>query len=64
MIPEFQSLMLPLLKSVNDGQIHTMQETIQVLAKELNLSEEDLDEWLPSKSQKNFTTMYIGPKLI
>ncbi|MEO5945351.1 MAG: restriction endonuclease [Chitinophagaceae bacterium] len=54
MIPEFQSLMLPLLKSASDGQIHTMQETIHILAKQLNLTEEDLNEWLPSKSQKKF----------
>ena len=54
MIPEFQSLMLPVLKFAGDGQIHSMHETIEVLAKQLNLTDDDLNEWLPSKSQKKF----------
>ncbi len=54
MIPEFQTLMLPILKLASDGLIHTMQETIESLAKQLELTEEDLNEWLSSKSQKKF----------
>ncbi len=54
MIPDYQTLMLPLLKYVSDGQIHHIQEAISILAKQLNLTEEDLNEWLPSKSQKKF----------
>jgi restriction system protein len=54
MIPEFQTLMLPILKLATDGQIHTVQETINVLAKQLNLTEDDLNEWLPSGNQKRF----------
>ena len=52
MIPEFQTLMLPLLKYVSDGQIHNIKESISTLAKQLNLTEEDINEWLPSKNQK------------
>lgn len=54
MIPDYQSLMLPLLKNISDGQIHNMQDAISKLARQLNLTEEDLNEWLPSKSQKKF----------
>ena len=54
MIPDYQSLMLPILKLVIDGQVHNIQDTIIDLAKQLNLSEDDLNEWLPSKSQKKF----------
>ena len=54
MIPDYQSLMLPLLKYVSDGKVHHIQDAISVLAKQLNLNEEDLNEWLPSKSQKKF----------
>lgn len=54
MIPDYQSLMLPLLKYIADEKIHHIQDAINVLAKQLNLSEEDLNEWLPSKSQKKF----------
>lgn len=54
MIPEFQTLMLPILKLTSDGNVHTMHTTIETLAKQLKLTEEDLNEWLPSKSQKKF----------
>jgi restriction system protein len=45
---------LPLLNFISDGQIHSIKEAIESLAKEFKLSEEDLNEWLPSKSQKKF----------
>ena len=54
MIPDFQSLMLPILKLASDRNIHTIRETIEVLAKQLELTDDDLNEWLPSKSQKKF----------
>lgn len=54
MIPDYQTLMLPLLKFIKDEQIHNTQEAIGHLAKEYNLTEEELNEWLPSKKQKTF----------
>ena len=54
MIPDYQTLMLPLLKSVSDGKTHNIQELIDHLSKEFKLTEEDLNEWLPSKNQKTF----------
>jgi len=54
MIPDYQSLMLPLLKLISDKQIHSIKDVIEILGKEFNLSEEDLNEWLPSKKQKTF----------
>jgi restriction system protein len=54
MIPDYQSLMLPLLKFINDGAIHNTHEAVNYLAKEINLSEEELNEWLPSKKQKTY----------
>ncbi|MEO6669455.1 MAG: restriction endonuclease [Ferruginibacter sp.] len=54
MIPDYQTLMLPLLKFVCDGRTYNIQELITHLSKEFNLTEEDLNEWLPSKSQKTF----------
>lgn len=47
-VPDFQSLMLPLLKFSADGEEHTMQEARDWLAKLMGLSEEDLRERLPS----------------
>ena len=54
MIPDYQTLMLPLLKFVNEDREFSMHESINYLAKEFSLSEEDLNEWLPSKKQKTF----------
>ncbi|MCW3074707.1 MAG: putative Mrr restriction system protein [Flaviaesturariibacter sp.] len=54
MIPDYQTLMLPLLKYISDGNIHNTQNAVSDLAKEFNLSEEELEEWLPSKKQKTF----------
>ena len=54
MIPDYQTLMLPLLKFVNEQREFSVHECIDFLAKTFNLSEQELNEWLPSKRQKIF----------
>ncbi|MGQ0739209.1 MAG: winged helix-turn-helix domain-containing protein, partial [Bacteroidota bacterium] len=54
MIPDFQTIMLPLLKFSGDGKEHSISESIQHLASEFKLTNEELNEWLSSKSQKRF----------
>lgn len=54
MIPDYQALMLPLLKFIKDGQVYKTQEAVDALAKEFRLNEDELNEWLPSKRQKTF----------
>jgi len=39
-IPDYQSIMLPLLKFIGDGNEHSMRETIEYLGKEFELSKE------------------------
>lgn len=53
-VPDFQSLMLPLLKSVSDGREHSIQEIRDHLAKEFALTEEDLNQLIPSGVQTVF----------
>ena len=53
-IPDFQSVMLPLMNYSSDGKEHTLRETIEYLAKEFNLSEEERTELLPSGTQAIF----------
>ncbi|MBN1638053.1 MAG: restriction endonuclease [Ignavibacteriales bacterium] len=53
-IPDFQTLMLPLLKFCGDGKEHSISETIEYLGKEFNLTDEDLSELLPSGAQYRF----------
>jgi restriction system protein len=54
MIPDFQTLMLPLLKSIQDSKEYSTTKIIETLAKEFNLTEEELNQFLPSGSQKTF----------
>jgi restriction system protein len=48
-IPGFQDIMLPLLRYASDGKEHTPRETVDVLAVEFGLSEDELKEMLPSE---------------
>ena len=54
MIPDFQSIMLPFLKIISDGEEHTTIETNQKLAEYFDLTAEEVDEYLPSGAQKTF----------
>jgi restriction system protein len=53
-IPDFQSLMLPLLQLCGDGKEHASREAVESLAKSFNLSESERQELLPSGSQSRF----------
>ena len=46
--------MLPLLKFASDKQEHSSRESVKYLAKEFNLTEDDIKELLPSGTQKVF----------
>jgi restriction system protein len=52
--PDFQSIMLPLLKAVADGQEHSGRELLDTLAEHFHLSESELREQIPSGSQGVF----------
>ena len=54
MIPDFQSIMLPLLKITRDKKEHTIQEIRDSLAKIFNLSEEERSRLLSKSKQKIF----------
>jgi len=62
-VPDFQSLMLPLLKFSADGEEHTMQEAREGLAKIMGLSQEDLEERLPSGRQTTFANRVAWAKV-
>lgn len=62
MIPDFQSLMLPLLKNIHDGGEYSTTEIIDTLAKEFNLTEEELNQFLPSGTQKTFSNRVYWAK--
>ena len=53
-IPDFQSVMLPLLRFCGDGKEHTNREALEALAKDFNLTEDELKQLLPSGQQRVF----------
>src|SRR5205823_9877226 len=53
-VPDFQSLMLPLLKITEDGNEHSTTEVVETLAKQFGLTENDRNEMLPSGKQRKF----------
>ncbi len=62
-IPDFQSLMLPLLRSLADGSEHSTQETLDALAEELSLTEADVTQPMPSRKAPLFTNRVAWAKL-
>lgn len=54
MIPDYQSLMLPLLRLAEDRREHRIGDVIEPLGKQLGLTQSELDEMLPSGRQPVF----------
>lgn len=53
-IPDFQSIMLPLLKLTVDGKEYSSKDTAEALAKQFQLSDDENKELLPSGRQGTF----------
>jgi restriction system protein len=53
-IPDYQSLMLPVLKLAGDGNEHRMADVVDTLASQLKLTEAEREELLPSGKQPTF----------
>ncbi len=61
-IPDFQSLMLPLLKIIADGNDHNNAEIRQTLAEHYDLTEDELQQKLPSGQNKVFSNRVAWAK--
>ena len=53
-IPDYQSVMLPLLKYAGDSKEHRIRDAVEQLAEEFGLNEEEKKELLPSGQQAIF----------
>jgi restriction system protein len=53
-VPDYQSIMLPLMQMSADGQEYSLREAIEKLAKQFMLSDTDRQEMLPSGRQATF----------
>lgn len=61
-IPDFQSLMLPLLKVAADGRLHSLSEARETLAAAFKLTQAERDELLPSGKQSKFSNRVAWAK--
>ena len=61
-IPDYQSIMLPLLVHLSEGEMKSTQDTIDELAKELKLNDFEKKELLPSGQQPIFTNRIAWAK--
>ena len=53
-VPDYQTLMLPVLQVAGDGQEHTIGEAIEIIASSFGLTDVDRKELLPSGTQFRF----------
>ena len=53
-IPDYQTLMLPVLRLASDQHEHKFSASVQLLAAEFSLSDEEMNELLPSGGQAVF----------
>ncbi len=61
-IPDFQSIMLPLVRHCGDGQEHTIRDTVEALAAEFSLSDDEKKALLPSGVQEIFVNRVAWAK--
>ena len=53
-IPDYQSIMLPLLRFASDGNEHSLREAIEGLVEKFGLTDAERKELLPSGQQTIF----------
>jgi len=61
-IPGFQKFMLPLLQFAADEKEHSINDSLEYIAKEFGLTEEQQNEMLPSGNQKIFSNRVFWAK--
>jgi restriction system protein len=53
-VPDFQALMLPILKGFADGREHRLGDSIEPLTIVFGLTQDEVNERLPSGRQSRF----------
>ena len=61
-IPDFQTLMLPLLKAVADGREYPLRDAVELLAHEFGLTDEEQQQLLPSGNSPTFNNRVAWAK--
>lgn len=64
-VPDYQTLMLPVLRTVADGQDHHLHNIVETLAAEYRLTDEERNTFVPSgtaplfKDRVNWARLYL-----
>ena len=58
MVPNFQDFLLPVLSALGDKKEHSSQDLRDIVANQLNITDEERNELLPSKKQTRFANRY------
>jgi restriction system protein len=61
-VPDYETLMLPLLKIAADGREHRITEVVALLARSFKLTEEERQQLLPSGKQTTFANRVAWAK--
>lgn len=62
-VPDFQTIMLPMLRLASDGTVHSLAEARESLAAEFALTPEERGELLPSGRQRRFDNRVAWAKV-
>ena len=62
MVPKFEDCMLPIMTFLSDGKAHTGKEILNHVVEHFNLSEDDVQELLPSKNGTRLATNFSWAK--
>jgi len=63
-IPDFQALMLPMLRFAVDDSEHSMLDVRTTLADQMGLTDEDRQELCPAVSRRDSATASLGRRFI
>ena len=61
-IPDYETLMLPVLKVASDGQEHRIRDVIEQLARDFGLTDDERQQLLPSGKQATFDNRVFWAK--
>ena len=61
-VPDFQSLMLPMMRIASDGKEHSLGEARELLSIQFKLTDTDLEELLASGRQSKFSNRVAWAK--
>ena len=62
-IPDYQAIMLPLLKFAGDGKEHSLREAVDALAVQFKLTEQEVKQLLPSGAQERFLNRVVWARV-